>query len=92
MNRPDRPSWVAFFSPCRADGAGARHRPVDPGDSLRAQGPSAENRGALLFVRGELALPRLRAGKGVPASEAQPLYVRHRVALTTAERDAGMRL
>jgi len=41
---------------------------------------------------GELALPRLARGQGVAASEALPLYVRHRVALTTAERDAGARL
>jgi tRNA threonylcarbamoyladenosine biosynthesis protein TsaB len=41
---------------------------------------------------GELALPRLAAGEGVPAADAFPVYVRHRVALTTAERDAGVRL
>ena len=41
---------------------------------------------------GTLALPRLEAGEGVPAREAAPLYVRHRVALTAAERDAGQRL
>jgi tRNA threonylcarbamoyladenosine biosynthesis protein TsaB len=41
---------------------------------------------------GELALPRLRAGEAVAAGDALPLYVRHRVALTTAERDAGLRL
>jgi tRNA threonylcarbamoyladenosine biosynthesis protein TsaB len=40
----------------------------------------------------ELALPRLAAGEGVAAAEAVPIYVRHRVALTTAERDAGARL
>ena len=40
----------------------------------------------------ELALPRLAAGETVAAADALPLYVRHRVALTTAERDAGMRL
>ena len=39
-----------------------------------------------------LALPRLAAGEGVDAAHALPLYVRHRVALTTAERAAGARL
>lgn len=41
---------------------------------------------------GELALPRLAAGEGVAAAHAEPLYVRHRVALTTRERAAGQRL
>jgi tRNA threonylcarbamoyladenosine biosynthesis protein TsaB len=41
---------------------------------------------------GELALPRLSAGDAVAAAQALPLYVRHRVALTTAEREAGVRL
>jgi tRNA threonylcarbamoyladenosine biosynthesis protein TsaB len=41
---------------------------------------------------GELALPMLAHGQGVPAADARPLYVRHRVALTTAERAAGVRL
>lgn len=41
---------------------------------------------------GELALPRLAVGGGVDAADALPEYVRHRVALTTAERDAGGRL
>jgi tRNA threonylcarbamoyladenosine biosynthesis protein TsaB len=40
----------------------------------------------------ELALPRLIAGEGVDAAAALPLYVRHRVALTAAERAAGARL
>jgi tRNA threonylcarbamoyladenosine biosynthesis protein TsaB len=40
----------------------------------------------------ELAQPRLAAGETVDAAHARPLYVRHRVALTTAERDAGLRL
>jgi len=41
---------------------------------------------------GELALPRLSAGEAVAPAQALPLYVRHRVALTTAERKAGIRL
>lgn len=39
---------------------------------------------------GNLALPRFAAGEGIAAREAAPLYVRHRVALTSAERAAGM--
>ena len=39
-----------------------------------------------------LAVPRLIAGQGVDAAHALPLYVRHRVALTSAERAAGARL
>ena len=41
---------------------------------------------------GTLALPVLRAGGGIAAALALPLYVRDRVALTSAERAAGMRL
>jgi tRNA threonylcarbamoyladenosine biosynthesis protein TsaB len=40
----------------------------------------------------ELAASRLAAGQGVDAAHALPLYVRHRVALTSAERAAGARL
>jgi tRNA threonylcarbamoyladenosine biosynthesis protein TsaB len=40
----------------------------------------------------ELAWPSFTAGQGTAAAHAQPLYVRHRIALTTAERAAGMRL
>jgi tRNA threonylcarbamoyladenosine biosynthesis protein TsaB len=40
----------------------------------------------------ELALPRLAAGEWVAAADALPLYVRHRVALSTAERAAGLKL
>jgi len=38
---------------------------------------------------GALALPGFVARAGVAARDAAPLYVRHRVALTTAERAAG---
>ncbi len=41
---------------------------------------------------GTLALPVLHAGGGVAAALALPLYVRDRVALTSAERAAGIRL
>lgn len=41
---------------------------------------------------GELARKRFADGAAVAAEDAMPLYVRHRVALTTAERDAGERL
>lgn len=40
----------------------------------------------------ELALPRIAAGEAVEAADALPLYVRHRVALTAAERASGARL
>lgn len=38
---------------------------------------------------GVLSQPRFAAGEGVAARDAHPIYVRHRVALTTAEREAG---
>jgi tRNA threonylcarbamoyladenosine biosynthesis protein TsaB len=41
---------------------------------------------------GVLALPRFAGGDGVRAQDAAPLYVRQRVALTTAERRAGQAL
>lgn len=40
----------------------------------------------------ELAQARVAAGAVVDAAQALPLYVRHRVALTTAERNAGQRM
>ncbi len=39
-----------------------------------------------------LAMARVARGEGVAARDALPHYVRHRVALTSAERDAGARL
>jgi len=41
---------------------------------------------------GELAAPRVRRGEAVAARDAQPHYVRHRVALTSSERAAGARM
>ena len=40
----------------------------------------------------ECAWPRVVAREGTAADEAEPIYVRHRVALTSAERAAGARL
>jgi tRNA threonylcarbamoyladenosine biosynthesis protein TsaB len=59
------------------------------GDTLAAcDATLAPGAGAI----GALALPRLAAGEAVAARDASPLYVRHRVALTTAERASGMTL
>lgn len=41
---------------------------------------------------GELAWPKFIAGEGLDAQHALPVYVRNRVALTIAERAAGLRL
>jgi tRNA threonylcarbamoyladenosine biosynthesis protein TsaB len=40
----------------------------------------------------QLATPVFAAGQGSPASEARPIYIRNRVALTTLEREQGLRL
>ena len=40
----------------------------------------------------DLATTRLASGERGAPEDAQPLYVRHRIALTTAEREAGLRL
>ena len=39
-----------------------------------------------------LAQPVFEAGQAKPAMEAMPIYIRHRVALTTLEREQGLRL
>lgn len=39
-----------------------------------------------------LATPIFKAGQAKPASEAKPIYIRNRVALTSKEREQGMRL
>ena len=40
----------------------------------------------------QLAKPIFAAGEAKPASEATPIYIRNRVALTTLQREAGQRL
>ena len=40
----------------------------------------------------QLAAPTFAAGLARPASEAAPIYIRNRVALTTIEREQGLRL
>lgn len=40
----------------------------------------------------QLAKPIFAAGEAKPASEAAPIYIRNRVALTTQQREAGQRL
>ena len=87
-----KPAEIAVPADGRWDGAG---------DGFTAY-PELGSRGGIARVFadappcaraiGELALPRLAKGQGVGAHEALPLYVRHRVALTTAERNAGIRL
>ena len=39
-----------------------------------------------------LAMPIFKAGLARPASEAKPIYIRNRVALTSKERELGLRL
>jgi tRNA threonylcarbamoyladenosine biosynthesis protein TsaB len=39
-----------------------------------------------------LAIPSFKAGLAIPASEARPIYIRNRVALTSQEREQGQRL
>jgi tRNA threonylcarbamoyladenosine biosynthesis protein TsaB len=39
-----------------------------------------------------LAMPIFERGEAVPASEVKPIYIRNRVALTSKEREQGLRL
>ncbi len=61
------------------------------GSSLSLSGIDAALRADARAI-GDLALPVLRAGGAVTAASALPIYVRDRVALTSAERAAGVRL
>jgi tRNA threonylcarbamoyladenosine biosynthesis protein TsaB len=64
---------------------------ADLATRLNLEGADASVRPTARAV-GELALPWLAAGEAVSAAQARPLYVRHRIALTTAEREAGATL
>jgi len=83
------PAAVVAPSGARWFGAGNGFHVDDSlGKRLGLDGVDAEARATARAV-GELALPRLAEGKGVPAQQALPVYVRHRGAWTTAERAAG---
>jgi tRNA threonylcarbamoyladenosine biosynthesis protein TsaB len=58
----------------------------------RQPGLASVDAAAFPHARDVEVLARLRPHDFVDAAAAEPLYVRHRVALTTAERDAGLRL
>jgi tRNA threonylcarbamoyladenosine biosynthesis protein TsaB len=96
--------WIVEREPAVVrpeDVAPAEHASNGAGDGFAAY-PDLASRLALADVDAStipraraiaaLAMPDVAAGRTVPASEALPLYVRHRVALTTAEREAGARL
>jgi tRNA threonylcarbamoyladenosine biosynthesis protein TsaB len=96
--------WIVERDPAvlrPEDVAGTAHACNGAGDGFAAY-PDLASRLALADVDARtipraraiaaLAMPEVAAGRSVAASEALPLYVRHRVALTTAEREAGTRL
>lgn len=88
--RPEAVSPLPAGAACFGAGNGFRAYPA----LASRLGLAATDAGLQPTARaiGELALPRLAAGEAVGAAAALPVYVRHRVALTTAERDAGLRL
>ncbi|MFO1302542.1 MAG: tRNA (adenosine(37)-N6)-threonylcarbamoyltransferase complex dimerization subunit type 1 TsaB [Burkholderiales bacterium] len=102
--RRDGAAWFAEREPsvCKPDDAialGGEWKGAGDGfaayPDLAAQlGLGAVDAATIPRARAVAAIASLRVGSGVtvPASEALPLYVRHRVALTTAEREAGARL
>jgi tRNA threonylcarbamoyladenosine biosynthesis protein TsaB len=100
----DGDSWVPEIEPCvlppdEAPARAGRWFGVGNGfeacPALAARLGTAAHDPAIVpsaIAIGALALPRFAAGEGVSAAEAAPMYVRHRVALTSAERDAGRTL
>lgn len=81
--RPDVGSWRGAGSGFAAYPALASQLALDSVDDAAV--PTAR-------AIASIALPRLAAGEGVAAADALPFYVRHRVALTTAEQAAGATL
>jgi tRNA threonylcarbamoyladenosine biosynthesis protein TsaB len=75
----DQPDWWAGSGLGLVQPKGERGEPADDGD---------ERARALL----RLTVQGLLAGQAVPAREALPLYLRDKVALTTAERAAAASL
>jgi tRNA threonylcarbamoyladenosine biosynthesis protein TsaB len=81
---PDGSDWIGVGSGFAAYPSLRRHYGVALSECDGAIFPSASAVGAL-------SLPRFAEGAGVAARDAAPFYVRHRVALTIAERAAGLR-
>lgn len=77
---PAEGGWRGVGDGFRAAGAVLRERMKDVLDDVDAEAfPSASS-------VAQLAVPILRRGDGIPAVRAGPIYVRDKVALTTAER------
>lgn len=99
----DDDAWRVVAPPAvtRPDAATAIPRAFGAGDGFASYPALAGRLGIARFdatlrptarAIGELAAPRVRRGEVVAARDAQPLYVRHRVALTASERAGGARL
>ena len=82
---PENSHWIGAGSGFMAYGTALSRRLGARLDSIHAEiQPDA---GIML----KLALPRLAAGEGIDPADAAPLYVRNKIALTTSERNAGMK-
>ncbi|HVP88648.1 MAG TPA: tRNA (adenosine(37)-N6)-threonylcarbamoyltransferase complex dimerization subunit type 1 TsaB [Casimicrobiaceae bacterium] len=82
---PPGGSWVGA-------GAGFAAYPELPARLGRALAARHDDITPTAAAIGALALRRFRANEGISPRDAAPLYVRQRVALTAAERAAGLRL